>query len=79
MVTRFWKGNKYTRRDRFVEMLKPLLTTGWFTTKECIGWLHDYSGQKIIPTSRELAMGLARNPNIKKSDATRRNKWRWNE
>ena len=78
MVNRRWKGNKYTRRDRFVEMLKPFLVNDWHTTRECVDWLFDNSGQKIIPTSRELAPCLARHPKISQS-TTVRNRWRWYE
>ncbi len=67
-----------TRRERFVVMLKPLLTQGWFNTDACCTWLEENSGWKIIPTRAELGTCLPRHPNIIKRKRGK-NEWKWVE
>ena len=78
MPNRYWKGNERTKRDRFVEMLKPLLLTGWFTSGDCMRWLKDNCVEKNTPTARELAPCISRHPNIQQRKR-KKNEWRWVE
>lgn len=70
--------NQRTRRDRFVNMLRPFLMGGWHTTRECCDWLRSNSGQMITPTTRELAPCIGMHPNTIKDDRSR-TRWRWVE
>lgn len=71
---RIWR----TRRDVFIEKLKPLLTQGWFETSECCAWLKANSGRQSIPTTKELGTCLPKHPNIRKRKR-KNNEWTWVE
>lgn len=67
-----------TKRDRFVEMLKPFLQQGWHDTNACCVWLKANSGWKSIPTAKELGTCIQRHPNIIQR-WRKGNEWRWVE